>query len=481
MSWKLNRKKRKKPANKRPKFPSPILYLELLEKRWLPTTTWTVVNTTDSSTGSLRDLIDNHAVNGDKIVFDSSLSGQTILLTTGQLEINKSLTIDGGSVGNIKVFHSISSANDRVFKIDSGNTVILSGLDIEYGSTTDDGWSTTAMVTASGGGIYSSGPLTLQNTLVENNHAEGMATSDGGGICVTNDTTISSCTFYENEARALDETNENSATHISGYGGNILNDGGTLSISDCIIANGFVGAEDIPTYGVAGSASGGAICAGVSLLAPNATLSITDSLIQNNEVLARSIPEGYGNGFGGGIYSSSNINLTRVSIENNDAQGNYPEILEFSDEPPTYYGFGGGLYATDPTTTTTTTTITQVTFNGNTVEGREADGAGMYLAAHASFITNATVSDNTAHAVDDTATDAFGGGIAAMDGTVQIKYTTIAGNVVDATAIGAYAGPRGGGLYVATTTLVGSTILSGNTFTEGPTSIFGPPRHNRHQ
>jgi RHS repeat-associated protein len=35
MSWKLNRNKWKKPANKRPKFPSPILYLEQLEKRWL--------------------------------------------------------------------------------------------------------------------------------------------------------------------------------------------------------------------------------------------------------------------------------------------------------------------------------------------------------------------------------------------------------------------------------------------------------------
>jgi RHS repeat-associated protein len=35
MSWKFNRKKWKKPANNRPKAPSPILFLEQLEKRWL--------------------------------------------------------------------------------------------------------------------------------------------------------------------------------------------------------------------------------------------------------------------------------------------------------------------------------------------------------------------------------------------------------------------------------------------------------------
>src|SRR6516165_10518861 len=69
------------------------LRLEALEDRWLPSTL-TVLNNLDSGGGSLRAEV-AAASSGDTIVFNKSLVGQTITLTSGDLAITKSLTIDG--------------------------------------------------------------------------------------------------------------------------------------------------------------------------------------------------------------------------------------------------------------------------------------------------------------------------------------------------------------------------------------------------
>ena len=63
--------------------------LEGLEERTV-LSTLTVLNTLDKGAGSLRDTI-TKAKSGDTIVFDPSLDGQTITLTSDQLTINDSL------------------------------------------------------------------------------------------------------------------------------------------------------------------------------------------------------------------------------------------------------------------------------------------------------------------------------------------------------------------------------------------------------
>src|SRR5262249_6281577 len=67
--------------------------LELLEDRSVPSTL-TVLNNLDIGAGSLGAAI-AAAHNGDTVVFASSLAGQTITLTSGELVISKSLEIDG--------------------------------------------------------------------------------------------------------------------------------------------------------------------------------------------------------------------------------------------------------------------------------------------------------------------------------------------------------------------------------------------------
>src|SRR5262249_35750736 len=81
---------RLRPARFRPR-------LEALEGRDVPSTL-TVMNNLDSGAGSLRAEI--AAANpGDTIVFAPGLDGQTIQLTSGELAITKSLTIQGPGAG----------------------------------------------------------------------------------------------------------------------------------------------------------------------------------------------------------------------------------------------------------------------------------------------------------------------------------------------------------------------------------------------
>src|SRR5437773_7884855 len=90
--------------------------------------TITVINTSDSGAGSLRQAISDSS-SGDTINFDSSLNGQTITLTSGELLINKNLTITGPGADQLAINGNAASS---VFHIKSG--VTISGLTITNGN-----------------------------------------------------------------------------------------------------------------------------------------------------------------------------------------------------------------------------------------------------------------------------------------------------------------------------------------------------------
>ena len=75
--------------------------IEVLEGRCLPSTL-TVTSTADSGPGSLRAEI-AAAQSGDTIVFDPSIAGTMIQLTSGELVINKSLDIEWQGAGPLTV------------------------------------------------------------------------------------------------------------------------------------------------------------------------------------------------------------------------------------------------------------------------------------------------------------------------------------------------------------------------------------------
>ena len=81
--------------------------VDLMEDRTL-LSTLTVTNNKDSGSGSLRATI-AAAASGDTIAFANSLKGQTIKLTTGELEITTSLTIEGPGWGSLTVNGEVAS------------------------------------------------------------------------------------------------------------------------------------------------------------------------------------------------------------------------------------------------------------------------------------------------------------------------------------------------------------------------------------
>ena len=158
--------------------------------------TITVININDSGPGSLRQALVK-ANNGDTINFDSSLNGQRITLTSGQLNVDKDVTISGPGAKNMAVDGTTQS---RVFYVNPGKTVTIDGLTVANGYT---GFY--------GGGIYNdSATLTVTNCMLSGNSAYS-----GGGI--RNESA--------NGGATLTVTNSTISGNSAGYhGGGILND-----------------------------------------------------------------------------------------------------------------------------------------------------------------------------------------------------------------------------------------------------------------
>src|SRR5690242_2891852 len=82
-----------RPDRRRPLRRRRALGFDRMEGRAL-LSTLTVTNTLDSGPGSLRQAIVD-AQDGDTIDFDASLRGRSIVLTGGELAIDRDITIDG--------------------------------------------------------------------------------------------------------------------------------------------------------------------------------------------------------------------------------------------------------------------------------------------------------------------------------------------------------------------------------------------------
>src|SRR5436190_1834068 len=211
--------------------------------------TITVINTNDSGPGSLRQALVK-ANDGDIINFDSSLNGQRITLISGELIVDKDVTISGPGAKNLAVD---GNAQSHVFDVNPGKTVTIDGLTVTNGR---------ANVFGSGGGIYNNAAaLTVTNCTFSGNSA----TNGGGGIGNSlggATLTVSNCTF-----------SSNSAVHGGGAIGNL----GTLTVTSCTISS--------------NSASFGGGVANRAYDHEAATLTTTNSTISGNSA----------NSLGGGI------------------------------------------------------------------------------------------------------------------------------------------------------------------------------------
>src|SRR5262245_30822147 len=149
------------------------LHLEALEGRCLPST---VTNLDDAGAGSLRQAISDTPAGGT-VDFQDGLHG-TIVLTTGELDIAKELTIAGPGADVIAVSGDHLSG---VFMTSA--TVAISGLTIEDGVDEPGG----------AGILNLGGTLTIMGCTVRANaaHSLGGGIANNGGMLTITDSVIS--------------------------------------------------------------------------------------------------------------------------------------------------------------------------------------------------------------------------------------------------------------------------------------------------
>ncbi len=212
-----------------------------------------VLNANNSGAGSLRQTILD-SMSGDTILFTNTLSGATILLTSGELLLNKNLTIDGVTT-NISIN---GNATGRIFQVSNNTTVVLTALIITNGKTLHGGGirnQGTLTVNRSiisgnlaneawGGGIYNLGMLTVNQSTLSGNSSRG----EGGGIYNIGTLMVNQSTFYGNSARfngggilhdgfgKVMTVSQSTISGNSAFGGGINIGFGTVNLTNSIVA-----------------------------------------------------------------------------------------------------------------------------------------------------------------------------------------------------------------------------------------------------
>jgi hypothetical protein len=364
---------RRKAARRSPARYAPLrprLMLEALEDRCL-LATFLVTSTADAGAGTLRQAILAAAGDTNKptIVFDPTLSGQTITLASA-LTINNAaftaanpLTIQAGP----GIFVTIKeNAADRVFDVAAGNALTLTATP-KPAATTPATAPSGLVVTGGnvaggdGGGIRNQGVLTLTGVTVTGNNAnqgggvatEGTATQllingnctivsntagGGAGVYINAGTsTIDTSTItgntgggsnvYINATAAVTTSITNSIVSQGTAPGVFLSStgAGTLNLAADTFTNnnsgGFAGGGlDVPSgpskvnivnstfaYNVSNSGGGGINFAGTG------TLTIVNSTITGNVDTSAT--------GGGGINSTANFNLANSVVAQNSSGG----------------------------------------------------------------------------------------------------------------------------------------------------------------
>jgi hypothetical protein len=200
--------------------------------------TFTVTNTGDSGSGSLRQAVldANSAAGADTIEF-AIHAPATIILTSGELSVTTTITINGDPV-----YPTTISGNNtgRVFNAGVGSSLTLNHLNITEGRVN------LQVGLSNGGGIQSLGDLFITNCAIFANTAQN---GTGGGIYAIGNLTMTNATISGNTATisggGLEFESQSSIVSIrestitlntSGTGGGVHNSQAQVTVRNTIIA-----------------------------------------------------------------------------------------------------------------------------------------------------------------------------------------------------------------------------------------------------
>ncbi|CAH0998950.1 hypothetical protein LEM8419_00245 [Neolewinella maritima] len=303
-----------------------------------------VTSTGDSGDGTLREAVAS-AVAGDVIRFDVSTNGTPINLTGALILIDKSIEIAGNGMDQTIIS---GASTNRIFTVDGNVTVRIAKLTVRDG------------VALIGGGIRvrAGSTLRMENAIIRNNSATGVASTQGGGGIYNQGTVF---------LRRVMIT-ENTALGTAGSGGGIFNaPGGFLQIALSNISN-----------NQANRAGGGI---------EDASEGTDETVIGSSFILNNSALSGPGNGGGIHVGGSGNLRMEACQVNSNVASSE-----------------GGGVWMG-----TGLLQIRSTLVSDNEAQGNAADqgGGGLYNEGGTMRVDPGTrVSDNRA-----TGTLGSGGGI----------------------------------------------------------------------
>jgi hypothetical protein len=269
--------------------------------------TFNVTNLNDSGPGSLRQaIVDANAAAGpDTIAFQAGLTG-TITLTSGQLAISDSVSIQGPGQAAITVDGNNASRVFYLYNSDALIDVSISGLTVAHGSASE------------GAGIIDSGEnLTLNHVTVQDNAASDVEGGNGGGIALQRDT--GSLTIRQSVISGNDAGGSGGGIYIEDNGAPVLIQDTTISGNQAGEAGGGIDLVKssqpvtIERSTISGNTapSGG----GAYFYSPRSLLVIEDSTVSGNHATQ---------GGGGGIlfnfyYPGPGPSIRESTIAGNDA------------------------------------------------------------------------------------------------------------------------------------------------------------------
>jgi CSLREA domain-containing protein len=313
---------------------------------------------------SLREAInaancstDATTINFDAIVF-AAPGPYAISLASALPSLSTDMTINGPGANVLTVQRSTAGGTGqfRIFAINSGKTVNISGLSISNGHASD------GAPGSDGGGILNSGALTLTNIAVNGNQAgDGVnafgSANGGSGGGIFNSGTL----MFTNSSASGNRSGSGLGGGFAGSGGAIMNTG-TLTVTSSTISTNQTGSANT------GDGIGGGIANS------GGTLTIIDSTLSDNHTGSGG---GFGGGNGGGLQvSSGTVNATNTTFSGNAARS-----------------VGGAISYQGGTSTLTNVTITNNRSDSDNSSGSD-QGGGIFPGAGTVTLKNTIVAGN---------------------------------------------------------------------------------------